>query len=218
MVNWNFIETVFLDMDGTLLDLYYDNFIWDVALPEKFAQVHKVALEQAKETIKKCIDARRGTLNAYCFTHWSNLLGFDMLELYENHQHLIGYRDNAEDFLKLLAKRFSNIYLVTNADRKNINLKIKNTGLDKNVMKIFSSSELGYAKEQVEFWKKLQKNISFNCVSTLLIDDNNYVLEAARDFGINNLLLISRPCSKSVEQSSTNFINLKSFKQIMQNF
>ncbi|MEC8348362.1 MAG: haloacid dehalogenase, partial [Pseudomonadota bacterium] len=28
-LDWQNIDTVLLDVDGTLLDLHYDNFVWD---------------------------------------------------------------------------------------------------------------------------------------------------------------------------------------------
>ena len=36
MIDWNAIDTVLFDMDGTLLDLYYDNYFWHEYLPERW--------------------------------------------------------------------------------------------------------------------------------------------------------------------------------------
>ncbi|HBT55971.1 MAG TPA: haloacid dehalogenase, partial [Pseudomonas sp.] len=33
MLNWNAIDTVLLDMDGTLLDLHFDNHFWLEHMP-----------------------------------------------------------------------------------------------------------------------------------------------------------------------------------------
>ena len=38
LLPWSGIDTILLDMDGTLLDLHYDNHFWQVYVPEKFAE------------------------------------------------------------------------------------------------------------------------------------------------------------------------------------
>ncbi|HNG60363.1 MAG TPA: haloacid dehalogenase, partial [Cellvibrionaceae bacterium] len=37
MIPWQAIDTLLLDMDGTLLDLHYDNYFWLEYLPRAFA-------------------------------------------------------------------------------------------------------------------------------------------------------------------------------------
>ena len=38
MINWPQIDTVFLDMDGTLLDLHFDNHFWREHMPRRYAE------------------------------------------------------------------------------------------------------------------------------------------------------------------------------------
>ena len=44
------IDTVLLDMDGTLLDLHYDNHFWLEHLPQRYAELHGIS--RAGETAK----------------------------------------------------------------------------------------------------------------------------------------------------------------------
>ncbi len=37
-VDWSQVDTVLLDMDGTLLDLHFDNRFWNEHLPRCYAQ------------------------------------------------------------------------------------------------------------------------------------------------------------------------------------
>ena len=37
MIDWDRIDTVLLDMDGTLLDLHYDNTLWNELLPARYS-------------------------------------------------------------------------------------------------------------------------------------------------------------------------------------
>ena len=40
MIRWNQLDTVLLDMDGTLLDLHYDNYFWLEHVPRRFSEKH----------------------------------------------------------------------------------------------------------------------------------------------------------------------------------
>ncbi|MCK4586177.1 MAG: haloacid dehalogenase, partial [Gammaproteobacteria bacterium] len=48
MIDWKKIKTVLLDMDGTLLDLHFDNHFWLEHMPRRFAEAKGVALEDAR--------------------------------------------------------------------------------------------------------------------------------------------------------------------------
>ena len=48
MPSWNEIDTVLLDMDGTLLDLRFDNYFWLEVVPERYAQRHALSLDVAE--------------------------------------------------------------------------------------------------------------------------------------------------------------------------
>ena len=50
-IDWKTITTVFLDMDGTLLDLYFDNYFWHEHVPLRFSQKHSMALDDAKQKL-----------------------------------------------------------------------------------------------------------------------------------------------------------------------
>ncbi|ENV68536.1 hypothetical protein F947_02691 [Acinetobacter towneri DSM 14962 = CIP 107472] len=42
---------IMFDMDGTLLDLAYDDFIWNEQLPIRYAELHACSLERSKEIL-----------------------------------------------------------------------------------------------------------------------------------------------------------------------
>lgn len=217
MINWKLIDTIFLDMDGTLPDLYYDNFIWEIAIPQEYMKQRGIMLKQADLLIKKLIDKHRGTLNAYCLKYWSKLLNINLLNLHYKHRDKIKFRDGAEEFLNKLQKQNLNVFLVTNADDDNLKLKLSITCLNKHVKEIYSAHKLGYAKEQQEFWLKLQDKIQFSKNSSILIDDNKHVLSAAQKFGLGDLFLIDKPCSMTKRINSAEYKIVKDFKQLFSN-
>ena len=78
MIDWSDIETVLLDMDGTLLDLHFDNFFWLTHLPARYAEIHgRDALEAARQLTER-FEQERGSLKWYCLDYWSEQLDLDV--------------------------------------------------------------------------------------------------------------------------------------------
>jgi len=63
MVNWSTLDTVFLDMDGTLLDLHFDNHFWLEHLPLRYAQKNNLQPQVAKQQLMALLMAQSGSLN-----------------------------------------------------------------------------------------------------------------------------------------------------------
>ena len=63
MVTWSKIDTVMFDMDGTLLDLHFDNFFWLELVPEHFGKQHGVSEEQALARMRSKSAEVHGTLD-----------------------------------------------------------------------------------------------------------------------------------------------------------
>ena len=62
MIDWDSIDTVLLDMDGTLLDLHFDNYFWTEHLPDIYSRKH-----QLDETIT--IEALQAQLDIETIVH-----------------------------------------------------------------------------------------------------------------------------------------------------
>ena len=71
---WNAIDTVLLDMDGTLLDLHFDNHFWLQHLPQRYAELHGVSRALADAELLPLFREHAGTLNWYCTDFWSREL------------------------------------------------------------------------------------------------------------------------------------------------
>jgi putative hydrolase of the HAD superfamily len=192
---WSEIDTVLLDMDGTLLDLAFDNFFWLELVPSEYARVHGMAEAEARANIKQRYDRVVGSLSWYCVDHWSRELGLDIPALKWRHKHLVRYLPMVPEFLAAVRQRGKRLLLVTNAHRATLAVKVAQTGIDAYFDGLHSSHDFAAPKESDLFWRKLQANLAFDSGRTVLIEDSLAVLGAAREFGIEHTIAIRVPDS-----------------------
>ncbi len=210
------IKYVLLDMDGTLLDKYFDDFFWEHLVPEKYADKHNITFGKAKEELFKRYKAHERTLNWTDIDFWSSDLDLDIPALKEQIKHLIEVHPYVEDFLKMLKAQKKEVYLVTNAHYKVLDIKLKKTNIGAYFDRCITSFEIGYPKELLQFWKEIEKIIQFDKDKTLFIDDNVEILQTAKDFGLKYLLLKTRANSKKKDIPQNDFTILKDFKELVQ--
>lgn len=204
-------------MDGTLLDKYFDDFFWEHLLPEKYAEKNNITFGRAKEELMKKYKAHEGTLNWTDIDFWSKEVDIDVPALKEQIKHLIEVHPHVEDFLKMLKHHKKKIFLVTNAHYKVLDMKLKKTQIGKFFNSAVTSFEIGYPKERLEFWERLQKQLGFDKEKTLFIDDTEAVLKTARRFGIKYILYKTYASSKSKVKKgiSSEFQVIEDFRELM---
>lgn len=193
---WSEIETVFLDMDGTLLDLHFDNHFWLEYLPKRYGEVYGLSFEQAKEALFDLFAKKQGQLQWYCIDYWTDLLNLPVLQFKQDIAHLIRWRDYAEFFLKSINDMGKQVVLITNAHPKSLDLKMRKVNLAPWFSHIISSHKYHYPKEHQHFWQKLQEQVVFNVNTSLFIDDSVSVLRSAKQFGIKYLCAVHQPDSQ----------------------
>jgi putative hydrolase of the HAD superfamily len=213
-IPWAGIDTVLLDMDGTLLDLHYDNHFWQAYVPEKFAERHGLPREEAHAECFRRYDAKAGTLQWYCVDYWSEQLELDIVRLKEELAHLIAVHPDVTDFLAALKAAGKRVVLVTNAHRKSLNLKMERTGLSVHFDALYVSHEYGIAKEDPSFWAALSRSEPFDPARTLLVDDSLPVLRSAREFGIAHLFAVYRPDTQLPDKDVGEFPAIRRFRDI----
>lgn len=214
MIDWNKIDTVLLDMDGTLLDLHFDNHFWQEYVIQRYAETHNKPIDIVKPQLLELMDNARGTLEWYCLDYWSRELQLDIIALKRELEHLIKLHPHAEDFLKTMQGRCP-LALVTNAHPQALALKLERTGIETYFDTIISSHEFKKPKETQEFWSKLQAKLKFKPDKTLLIEDSVPILKAAQQFGIGQLLAISRPDSRRNKNNIDHLPNIENFGEIL---
>ncbi len=215
MIDWEHIDTVLLDMDGTLLDLYFDNYFWTQYLPRVYADKHQLSETTSSEHLRRRLSEGQGTLAWYCLDHWSEQLDLDIPALKREIQHMISLRPHALEFLQRLHRSDRDVVMVTNAHRKALDIKMDTVDISQWFDRIVVSHELGAPKEEQAFWHKLQELHAFDPTRTLLIDDTESVLHSAREYGVVHLLTLLQPDSRRQKRINTDFPGIHHFDEIM---
>lgn len=214
-LDWRSIDTVLLDMDGTLLDLHFDNHFWQAHVPMRYAEAKGLPIDAAREELMARYHARVGTLDWYSVDFWESELELDIMRLKEEVAHLIQVHPSVADFLAQMRRLGKRLVLATNAHHKSITLKMARTGLEPHFDAIVSSHVLGCPKESRCFWEKLALLEPFDPTRTLLIDDSLPVLDAAREFGIRHLLAVRTPDTRQPAKDTTPYPAIDSFAELL---
>lgn len=213
--DWSEIETVLLDMDGTLLDLHFDNHFWLHHVPMCYAEKHDLSHDQAHQYLAGRYSEVKGSLNWYCVDFWTKELSLDIKKLKHDIADKISIRPEVEHFLAWLNENNKRVVLVTNAHPASLNLKMDRTNLHVHFDKIINSHDIGLAKEHKGFWEKLQEVEAYDKTKTMLIDDNQEVLSCAADYGIRYCFGVEKPDSRGASITGNTFFALAKFKDLL---
>jgi 5'-nucleotidase len=194
--DWSAIDTVLLDLDGTLLDLAFDTGFWRHTIPAAWAQAQGVTLEQAREQLVPRFLAREGTLDWYSVTFWSQELGLDVAALKRAAMHGVRWLDGVPEFLDTLRRNGKRLVLLTNAHPASLAIKDERTGVSAYLDAVFSSHSFDWPKEDARFWESVRRSEPFDPGRTLFVDDSPAVLAAARAAGIRWVIGLRHPDSE----------------------
>ena len=215
MLDWSQISTVLLDMDGTILDLHFDNHFWLEYLPLQLAKKRGISLVKAKQELLNHYQKVQGTISWYCLDYWAEKTQLPITELKREIQHLIRLREDAHDFLIALKASGRAVILVTNAHPESLSLKIERTQLDKYFDSLYSTHQFGVTKESQLLWQKLQQVQPFDKQKTLFVDDSLPILASAQQFGIKHLLAVANPDSQQPNNNITEFHAITDFNTLI---
>ena len=215
MIQWDNINTVLLDMDGTLLDLHFDNHFWQEHVPLRYSEKHSMDVDSAKEEIYPRFKAAEGTMDWYCLDYWSKQLDLNVAQLKLEVDHLIAIHPHVVEFLDAVRNSGRSLILVTNAHIDSLSLKMEKTSLQRHFDQLICAHDYGMPKEDPQFWNALKQQVNYDPKTTLLVDDSLPVLKSARRYGIQYLLAVLQPDSKSPEKDVEDFTAIRSFADIM---
>jgi putative hydrolase of the HAD superfamily len=213
--DWNLIDTVLLDMDGTLLDKHFDDHFWEKYVPSQYAIRYGVPVGDAEKKLMELYRVQEETLNWTDLDFWSEQLGLDIPALKKQVDHLISVHQHVLSFLHSVRSKGKKVYLVTNAHGKTLDLKMNKTALSGLFHEIVTSHEIGMPKEETRFWGKLRGRMPFDPERTLLAEDSEAVLASAATYGITYLVFIAKSSSARPSRVSKRFYSIETFAEIM---
>jgi 5'-nucleotidase len=214
-VDWSVVDTVLLDMDGTLLDLRFDNWFWQELIPLRYSEARGLTKEHSIAALGPKFRAAMGTLDWYCIEYWSRELDLDIAAIKRSVREEVEYLPGAERFLRSLKLMGKRRILVTNAHPQTLAIKNEHVDLDRHLEASYSTHRFAAPKEHADFWPRLLAAASFDPRRTLFIDDSLPVLQAARAFGIAHLRAVRRPDSTRPAKFTGDFAAINGVAELL---
>jgi putative hydrolase of the HAD superfamily len=213
--DWARIDTVLLDLDGTLLDLAFDSYFWLEVIPDVYARARGIPVEEAQAALAPRFRACEGTLNWYCIDYWSRELDLDVAALKRTQTHRIRWIPGAEAFLRELRARGKRLVLLTNCHLEVLRIKDEHTGVTRFMDAVHSSHTFGAPKEDPRFWAGVRAVEPFDPERSIFVDDSLRVLHAARDAGIRWIYAIRKPDSSAAARHHDEFDSVDSVAELL---
>ena len=213
--DWSQIEDVLLDMDGTLLDRHFDNFFFEEELPRRYATLHAISFEEARDRLMSMYRSVEGQLAWTDLHYWTKRVGIDVVAMHKELDHMIGFLPGAEEFLRHLRKLGKRVTIVTNAHEAGVSIKVAKTDLDRYVDRIVDAFEVGALKMRPEYWPNCQRLLGFNPSRSLFMDDDEGCLMAAKEFGVAYLVHSAKSSSRLPPSTLPQFLSITEFSPLM---
>lgn len=214
-IDWDAIDTVLLDMDGTILDRHFDDHFWLEHVPRRYQEKNGGSLAEVKKQLYALFRSQENTLNWTDLDYWSLTLGLDIPVLKKELEHLIAVHPFVTEFLLFLSQKRKGVYLVTNAHGKTLDLKLRATRIGSYFNGIISAHQLGLPKEDPAFWSRLQERIPFDPARTMLAEDSETNLSTAKRYGIRHLVYVGRFSSQSSPALSKHYRTIHFFSELI---
>lgn len=214
-IDWNEIDDVLLDMDGTLLDRHFDNFFFEEELPRRYAALHSLSFDEARDRLMTMYRSVEGELAWTDLNYWTRRVGIDVVGMHKELDHMIGFLPGAEEFLRHLRQLGKRVTIVTNAHSTGVSVKVAKTGLDRYVDRIVDAFEVGYLKMRAEYWPNCQRLLSFDPKRSFFMDDDEGCLMAAKTFGVAHLVHSAKSSSQLPAAPIPQFLSITGFAPLL---
>jgi 5'-nucleotidase len=214
-VNWDRIDDVLVDMDGTLLDRHFDNFFFEEELPRRYAAKQGLSFDASRERLMGMYRSVEGELAWTDLDYWTGRVGIDVVGMHQELQHMIGFLPGAEAFLQAVRAKGKRIIVLTNAHRTGVAVKSAKTGLNRYVDRIVDAFEVGYLKMRPEYWPACERLVRFDRHRSLFVDDDESCLAAAKQYGIETIIHSAKSSSQLPAVRSSHFASVEHLPMLL---
>ncbi len=213
--DWDLIDDILLDMDGTLLDRHFDNFFFEEELPRRYAALHGLAFEMARDHLMGMYRSVEGELDWTNLHYWTGRIGIDVVAMTRELDHMIDFLPGAEEFLKEIGRLGKRVVILTNAHTAGVEIKQSKTGIDRYVDRIVDAFEVGHLKMREAYWPTCQRLVGFDPARALYVDDDEACLAAAEAHGIGHILHSAKSSSQLPPQPSLRFRSITNLADLI---
>ncbi|MBW2999226.1 HAD family hydrolase [Candidatus Woesearchaeota archaeon] len=204
------IKVISFDLDETLVDKDFDMIIWYTEIPRLYSEKYKIPFEEAKIEVvseyKRLKDHHRWTDIEFWFDHFGLK---DWRKLMDGLKYKIRLYPDSIPLLEKMKKDFK-LIIITQAERKFIELKIKVENLGKYFLDIFSTaSDFKQLEKSEAIYLKILEKLKIKPEELVHIGDHyDFDYKVPRKLGINAFLL-----DRSGEKKGENMVHsLREFK------
>ena len=151
-------KIISLDMDGTLVDPEYTDWVWLHGIPLLYAEKTGLSFEKAKHlVVEEYLKVGEGAIEWYDIKYWFQFFQLEQSwkVLMERYVDKIRIYPNVNHLLEHLKDRFQ-LVLTSNAGREFIDVEMEATGLRKYFNQIFSAtSDFRMVKKTIDFYRRI---------------------------------------------------------------
>ncbi len=149
---------VSFDMDGTLIEPGYTDWVWHEGIPELLSKKKRISFEKAKAfVLEEYNKVGEGAIEWYDIKYWFRLfeLEMDWKALMKRYLDKINVYPDVDPLLNRLKDRYP-LILISNAGREFIDVEMEATGLGRFFETIFSAtSDFKEVKKTLRFYERV---------------------------------------------------------------
>ena len=191
MTKINFNTVILSDLDGVILDLNYDIKFWKEWLPAELAIKSGEPIAAMRENLVSLMKEQEAGLNWYDLNFWDELLDVDCLEIIKAQEERCSFLPGALESLKEISSLPNPKYILTNGDPRLFHFKSESAQFLDFFDASLCSMQMGYAKEQKEFWSLASNYLRVDLQNSIFIDDNFKVVTSAVNAGVGQVYWIN---------------------------
>ena len=157
-----------------------------------------------------------GTLPWYELSYWEKFFNIDLIKPALENVSLINFLPGVEKTLERLSKKDIKLIILTNCDSRLLNVKSDSVPFLQYVDACQSSTDLGFIKEDKDYWNLIFKKFKIDPSASIFLDDNKSIIRMAKNCGIESAYHVLEPTSdQSVIYESDDLACLKNITKLI---
>ena len=164
-------------------------------VPAEIAKMNGIKINEAKKEVINIGRKLEGTMPWYKLSYWEDIFKVDLIKPAIKKSSYISFLPGAENTLKNLRKLNIEIFLLTNCDSRLLSVKSNAVPFLKYADEVQSSTDLGFIKEDKDYWNVVFNKFSIDPSRSIFLDDNKSIVKMAKYCGIESAYHVLEPTS-----------------------